>query len=87
MYDDKIEIYFNKPTRNSPDESRGCFVYTGRKDNCDIESGSYETSRIEDSEGTERHLEASIAPRAKRAKKEEPKTNNRLCLLFVLGSY
>ena len=49
--------------------------------------GSYETSRIEDSEGTERHLEASIAPRAKRAKKEEPKTNNRLCLLFVLGSY
>ena len=26
MYDNKIEIFFNKPTRNSPDESRGCFV-------------------------------------------------------------
>ncbi len=37
MYDDKIEIFFNKPTRNSPDESRGCFVYTGRKENYDIE--------------------------------------------------
>ncbi len=37
MYDDKIEIFFNKPTRNSPDESRGCFVYTGRKENFDIE--------------------------------------------------
>ena len=37
MYDDKIEIYFNKPTRNSPDESRGCFVYKGRKENFDIE--------------------------------------------------
>ena len=36
-YDDKIEIYFNKPTRNNPDESRGCFVYTGRKENFDIE--------------------------------------------------
>ena len=37
MYDDKIEIFFNKPTRNSPDESRGCFVYAGRKENFDIE--------------------------------------------------
>ena len=27
MYDDKIEIFFHKHTRNSPDESRGCFVY------------------------------------------------------------
>ena len=26
MYDDKIEIFFHKPTRNSPDENRGCFV-------------------------------------------------------------
>ena len=37
MYDDKIEILFNKPTRNSPDESRGCFVYKGQKDQFDIE--------------------------------------------------
>ena len=37
MYDDKIEIFFNKPTRNSPDESRGCFVYKGRKENFDVE--------------------------------------------------
>ena len=27
MCDDKIEIFSHKPTRNSPDESRGCFVY------------------------------------------------------------
>ena len=37
MYDDKIEIFFHKPTRNSPDESRGCFVYKGRKENFDVE--------------------------------------------------
>ena len=37
MYDGKIEIFFHKPTRNSPDESRGCFVYTGRKENFDME--------------------------------------------------
>ena len=37
MYDDKIEIFFHKPTRNSPDESRGCFIYKGRKENFDIE--------------------------------------------------
>ena len=37
MYDDKIEIFFHKPTRNSPDENRGCFVYKGRKENFDIE--------------------------------------------------
>ena len=37
MYDDKIEIFFHKPTRNSPDESRGCFVYAGRKENFDME--------------------------------------------------
>ena len=37
MYDDKIEIFFHKPTRNSPDESRCGSVYTGRKENFDIE--------------------------------------------------
>ena len=37
MYDDKIEIFFHKPTRNSPDESRDCYVYAGRKENYDIE--------------------------------------------------
>ena len=49
--------------------------------------GSYRTGRIEDSEGTERHLETPISLTGKRVKKEEPKTNNRLCLVFVLGSY
>ena len=37
MYDDRIEIFFHKPTRNSPDESRGFFVYKGRKKNFDVE--------------------------------------------------
>ena len=37
MYDDKIEIFFHKPTQNNPDESWGCFVYTGRKENFDVE--------------------------------------------------
>ena len=49
--------------------------------------GSCETGRTEDSEGTERHLEAPISLTGKRVKKEEPKTNNRLCHVFVLGSY
>ena len=49
--------------------------------------GSCETSRTEDSEGTERHLETPISLNGKKRKKEEPKTNNRLCLVFVLGSY
>ena len=80
MYDDKIEIFFHKPTQNNPDESRGCFVYTG-------EYGSYKTSRTEDPEGTERHLKAPISLTGNRTKKEEPKTNNRLCHVFVLGSY
>ena len=84
MYDDKIEIFFNKPTRNSPDESRGYFVYKGRKENFDIEC---ETSHTGDSEGIERHLEAPINLGENRIKKEEPKTNNRQCLVFVLGSY
>jgi hypothetical protein len=61
MYDGKIEIFFHKPTRNSPDESRGCFVYKGRKENFDVEYGSCETSRIDNSEGVERHLEAPIS--------------------------
>ena len=87
MYDDKIEIFFHKPTRNSPDESRGFFVYKGRKENFDVEYGSCETGRIEDSEAKERHLETPISLTGKRVKKEEPKTNNRLCHVFVLGSY
>ena len=37
--------------------------------------GSCETSRIDDSEGTERHLEAPISLTGKKGKKEEPKTN------------
>ena len=87
MYDNKIEIFFNKPTRNSPDESRGCFVYKGRKENFDSRYGSCETSHTDDSEGIERHLEAPINLGENRIKKEEPKTNNRQCLVFVLGSY
>ena len=69
MYDDKIEIFFHKPTRNSPDESRGCFVYKGRKENFDGRYGSCETSRIDDSEGVERHLEAPISLMGKEDKK------------------
>ena len=49
--------------------------------------GSCKTSRTSDSEGIERHLEAPIRLTGKKDKKEEPKTNNRLCLVFVLGSY
>jgi hypothetical protein len=48
--------------------------------------GSCETSRIDNSEGVERHLEAPISLTGI-GKKEEPKTNNRLCHVFVLGSY
>ena len=87
MYDDEIEIFFHKPTRNSPDENQGCSVYTGQKENFDMEYGSYRTSRTEDSGGTERHLETPISLTGNRTKKEEPKTNNRQCLVFVLGSY
>ena len=32
-----IEIFFHKPTRNGSDESRGGSVYTGRKENFDID--------------------------------------------------
>ena len=49
--------------------------------------GSCETGRTEDSEGTERHLETPISLTGKRVKKEEPKTNNRIGHVFVLGSY
>ncbi len=49
--------------------------------------GSCETSRVEDSEGVALHLETLINLTGKRVKKEEPKTNNRLCHVFVLGSY
>ena len=37
LYDDKIEIYFNKPTRTSPDENRGFSVFTGTADDIEIE--------------------------------------------------
>lgn len=48
--------------------------------------GSCETGRTEDSEGIERRLEASMNLTNQKGKKE-PKTNIRLCLVFVLGSY
>ena len=28
LYDDKIEIHFNKPTRTSPDDNQGFSIYT-----------------------------------------------------------
>ena len=37
LYDDIIEIYFNKPTRTSPDENRGFSVYSGTTDYISIE--------------------------------------------------
>ena len=37
LYDDKIEIHFNKPTRTSPDESQGFSVYTDTVSNFKIE--------------------------------------------------
>ena len=37
LYDDKIEIYFNKPIRTSPDENRGFSVYTNKFDGITIE--------------------------------------------------
>ena len=37
LYDDKIEIYFNKPIRTSPDEDRGFSVFTGTVGNLEIE--------------------------------------------------
>ena len=80
IYDDPQTMISNrylslKPTRNSPDESRGCFVYTGRKENFDFRYGSCETAHTRDSKGKERHLEAPISLMGNRAKKEEPKTN------------
>ena len=37
LFDDKIEIYFNKPTRTSPDESRGFSVYNGKNEKYNLE--------------------------------------------------
>jgi hypothetical protein len=37
LYDDKIEIYFNKPTRTSPDDNQGFSVFMGTVDNIEIE--------------------------------------------------
>lgn len=37
LYDDKIEIYFNSPTRTSPDESRGFSICTRTVDKMNIE--------------------------------------------------
>ena len=37
LFDDKMEIYFNKPTRTSPDEDRGFSVFTGTVANTKIE--------------------------------------------------
>ena len=36
-YDDKIEIYFNKPTRTSPDDNQGFSFYTEKKGDIIIE--------------------------------------------------
>ena len=37
LYDDKIEIHFNKPTRTSPDDNQGFSIYTEKKDDITIE--------------------------------------------------
>jgi hypothetical protein len=37
LYDDKIEIYFNKPTRTSPDDNQGFSFYTEKKGDITIE--------------------------------------------------
>jgi DNA invertase Pin-like site-specific DNA recombinase len=37
LYDDKIEIYFNNPTRTSPDENRGFSICTRTVDRMNIE--------------------------------------------------
>ena len=37
LYDDKIEIHFNKPTRTSPDESQGFSIYTEKNGDITIE--------------------------------------------------
>ena len=37
LYDDKIEIHFNKPTRTSPDDNQGFSIYTKKKDDITIE--------------------------------------------------
>ena len=68
MYDDKIEIFFHKPTQNNPDESRGCFVYTG-------EYGSCKTSRTDDSKGISGTQKQQDASQLCKWIKKEPKTN------------
>ena len=83
-YDDhrssiRNRILFHKPTQNSPDEGRGCSMYTGHEkifDMVDLVKG-----RTNNSEGTG----GTWMYQSKR--KKEPKTNNRLCHVFVLGSY
>ena len=37
LYDDKIEIHFNKPTRTSPDDNQGFSICTEKKDDITIE--------------------------------------------------
>ena len=37
LYDDKIEIHFNKPTRTSPDDNQGFSIYTEKKGDITIE--------------------------------------------------
>ena len=37
LYDDKIEIYFNKPTRTSPDDNQGFSIYTEKNGDITIE--------------------------------------------------
>ena len=69
MYDDKIEIFFHKPTRNSPDESRAVLCIRGGRRISIWRYGSYRTGRIEDSEGIERHLKMPISLTGKKGKK------------------
>ena len=37
LYDDKIEIHFNKPTRTSPDDNQGFSIYTEKNGDITIE--------------------------------------------------
>ena len=69
MYDDKIEIFFHKPTRNSPMKVGAVLFIRGGMKISMSRYGSCETSRIDDSEGVERHLEALISLTGKKGKK------------------
>ena len=91
MYDDKIKILsksFSISLRGTVPMKFGAvsFIRGGRRISIS-RYGTCEISRIDNSEGVEWHLEAPISLTGKRVKKEEPKTNNRLCHVFVLGSY